>query len=53
MQMFPGNHLFLNGKESNGILEVISRKIKEISGKTKRADTSISPSTSAVNRNAK
>ena len=40
MQMVPGDDFF-NGKESNGILEVISREIKEMTGKTKRADTSI------------
>ena len=40
MQMFPGDHFF-NGKESNGILDVISRGMKEMTGKTKRADTSI------------
>ena len=34
MQMFPGDHFFLNGKESNGVLEVISRDIKKIIGKT-------------------
>jgi hypothetical protein len=33
--------IFLNGKERNGTLEVIARDIKEISGKTKRADTGI------------
>jgi hypothetical protein len=31
----------LNGKESNAILEVIARDIKETIGKTKRADTGI------------
>jgi medium-chain acyl-[acyl-carrier-protein] hydrolase len=35
IQMFPGDHFFLNGKESNGLLEVISKDIKKITGKTK------------------
>lgn len=35
IQMFPGDHFFLNGKESNGLLEVISKDIREITGKTK------------------
>jgi medium-chain acyl-[acyl-carrier-protein] hydrolase len=30
IQMFPGDHFFLNGKESNGLLEVISKDISEI-----------------------
>ena len=40
MQMFPGDHFFLNGKESDGLLEVISRDIRTITGKTKSATTS-------------
>jgi hypothetical protein len=40
MQMFPSDHFF-NGKERNGISEVILKEIKEMIGKTKRADTSI------------
>jgi medium-chain acyl-[acyl-carrier-protein] hydrolase len=35
MQMFPGDHFFLNGKESHGLLEAISRDIRKITGKTK------------------
>jgi medium-chain acyl-[acyl-carrier-protein] hydrolase len=35
MQMFPGDHFFLNGKESNSLLEAISRDIRKITGKTK------------------
>jgi medium-chain acyl-[acyl-carrier-protein] hydrolase len=35
MQMFPGDHFFLNGKESNVLLEVISKDIRKITGKTK------------------
>jgi medium-chain acyl-[acyl-carrier-protein] hydrolase len=35
MQMFPGDHFFWNGKESNGLLEVISKDIRKITGKTK------------------
>ena len=34
IQMFPGDHFFLNGKESNGLLEVISKDIRKITGKT-------------------
>ena len=33
IQMFPGGHFFLNGKQGNGILEIISRDIKKITGK--------------------
>ena len=35
IQMFPGDQFFLNGKESNGVLEVISKDIRKITGKTK------------------
>jgi len=35
IQMFPGDHFFLNGKENNGLLEVISKDIRKITGKTK------------------
>jgi medium-chain acyl-[acyl-carrier-protein] hydrolase len=35
IQMFPGDHFFLNGKESNGLLEVISKDIRKLTGKTK------------------
>ena len=35
MQMFPGDHFFLNGKERNGLLEIISKDIRKITGKTK------------------
>jgi medium-chain acyl-[acyl-carrier-protein] hydrolase len=34
MQIFPGDHFFLNGKESNGVLEIISSDINKIAGKT-------------------
>jgi medium-chain acyl-[acyl-carrier-protein] hydrolase len=30
IQMFPGDHFFLNGKELNGVLEVISKDIRKI-----------------------
>lgn len=30
IQMFPGDHFFLNGKERNGLLEIISKDIREI-----------------------
>jgi surfactin synthase thioesterase subunit len=35
IQMFPGDHFFLNGKEKNGLLEIISEDIRRIIGKTK------------------
>jgi len=35
MQVFPGDHFFLNGKESNGLLEIISKDIRQITGKKK------------------
>jgi surfactin synthase thioesterase subunit len=35
MQMFSGDHFYLNGKESNGVSEVISRDISKITCKTK------------------
>jgi medium-chain acyl-[acyl-carrier-protein] hydrolase len=35
IQMFPGDHFFLNGKESDGFLESISNEISRITGKTK------------------
>jgi medium-chain acyl-[acyl-carrier-protein] hydrolase len=41
IQMFPGDHFFLNGKEGNVLLEIISQDIRKITGKTKRADTGI------------
>jgi medium-chain acyl-[acyl-carrier-protein] hydrolase len=34
IQMFPGDHFFLNGKESDGVLEVILKDIGKILGKT-------------------
>jgi surfactin synthase thioesterase subunit len=37
MQMFPGDHFYLNGKESNIVLEVISRDISRITSKTNLA----------------
>ena len=30
IQMFPGDHFFLNGKESNGVLEIISKDIRSL-----------------------
>jgi medium-chain acyl-[acyl-carrier-protein] hydrolase len=33
IQMFPGDHFFLNGKESNGVLEVISKDIRKLTDK--------------------
>ena len=30
IQMFPGDHFFLNGKERNGLLELISKGIRKI-----------------------
>jgi len=35
IQMFPGDHFFLNGKESDGVFEVIAKDIRRITGKTK------------------
>jgi medium-chain acyl-[acyl-carrier-protein] hydrolase len=35
MRMFPGDHFFLDGKESDGLLEIISKDIRKITGKTK------------------
>jgi medium-chain acyl-[acyl-carrier-protein] hydrolase len=35
IQMFDGDHFFLNGKESSGLLEVISKDISKITAKTK------------------
>ena len=35
MQLFPGDHFFLNGKAGNGVLEAISGDIKKITGETK------------------
>ena len=32
MQMFPGNHFFLNGNQSNDLLEIISKDISKIAG---------------------
>jgi medium-chain acyl-[acyl-carrier-protein] hydrolase len=34
IQMFSGDHFFCNGEESNGLLEVISKDIRKITGKT-------------------
>ena len=34
MLMFPGDHFFLNGKEGNDLLGVISKEIRKINGKT-------------------
>jgi medium-chain acyl-[acyl-carrier-protein] hydrolase len=30
IQMFPGDHFFLNDKDSNGLLEIISKDIRKI-----------------------
>jgi medium-chain acyl-[acyl-carrier-protein] hydrolase len=35
MQMFPGDHFFLNGKQSNNLLEFISKDIRKIAGNAK------------------
>jgi medium-chain acyl-[acyl-carrier-protein] hydrolase len=35
MQLFPGDHFFLNGEESDGVLGIISKDIRKITGKTK------------------
>ncbi|MGD9251959.1 MAG: thioesterase II family protein [Desulfobacterales bacterium] len=35
MQIFPGDHFFLNGQASNGLLEAISGDIKKITCETK------------------
>jgi medium-chain acyl-[acyl-carrier-protein] hydrolase len=35
IQMFPGDHFFLNGKENHGLLGFISKDIRRITGKTK------------------
>ncbi|MGD8212189.1 MAG: thioesterase II family protein [Desulfobacterales bacterium] len=35
IQMFPGDHFFLNGKKSDDVLEIISKDIRKLSGKTK------------------
>jgi medium-chain acyl-[acyl-carrier-protein] hydrolase len=41
MQIFPGDHFFLTGKESNRLLEIISKDIMKITGKAKLTDTGI------------
>jgi surfactin synthase thioesterase subunit len=35
IQMFPGDHFFWNGKERDGVLEIISMDIRKLTGKTK------------------
>ena len=34
IQMFPGDHFFLNGKKSDDVLEIISQDIRKITSKT-------------------